>query len=301
MEILARSAEQPKGIDGKRRSRWAIIRNTYPELKTTTIKTWHQWVSPDIGQWQGEGPPTHHIKQADLDMEVIFVALDRPEDVRKLLSMELTGAWINEAREIPKAVLDGLTGRVGRYPSKRDGGAAWFGIIMDTNPPDSDHWWYRLAEEEKPEGFAFFAQPSGLAPDAENLPNLPEGYYARTLAGKSEDWVKVYVRGEYGFVQDGRPVYAEYRDSVHCQPVALVPALPLYVGIDFGLTPAATFAQRTPTGQWRIIGELVTENMGALRFGELLHAVLAGRYAGIEIAAITGDPAGPHKRFYHSP
>ena len=41
----------------------------------------------------------------DLDLEVIFLALDRPEDVKKLLSLELTGIWINEAREIPKVLL----------------------------------------------------------------------------------------------------------------------------------------------------------------------------------------------------
>ena len=45
MEILRRAKMQRIGTDGKRRSRWAVIRNTYPELKTTTIKTWHQWVS----------------------------------------------------------------------------------------------------------------------------------------------------------------------------------------------------------------------------------------------------------------
>ena len=54
-------------------------------------------------------------------MEVIFLALDDPKDVRKLLSLELTGAWVNECRELPKAVIDGLTHRVGRYPTQNDG------------------------------------------------------------------------------------------------------------------------------------------------------------------------------------
>lgn len=292
MEILRRSAEQAPDNGGVRRSRWAVVRNTYPELKTTTIKTWHQWMPPEIGHWRDEGPPTHHVKTHDLDMEVMFVALDRPQDVRKLLSMELTGAWVNEAREIPKAVLDGLTGRVGRYPPVRDGGATWSGIIMDTNPPDSDHWWYRLAEEERPDGFAFFRQPSGLAPNAENIQFLPAGYYTRAALGKGEDWVKVYVRGEYGFVRDGKPVYPEFVDALHAVEIAPDKRFDLHVGIDFGLTPAAVFVQRTPTGCARVVGELVTQDMGAMRFGELLHAELAGRYNGFTIGSITGDPAG---------
>ena len=285
---------QEAGPDGLRRSRWAVVRNTYPELKTTTIKTWHQWVPREIGRWQDEGPPTHFLRADGLDLEVMFLALDRPEDVRKLLSLELTGAWINEAREVPRAILDGLTGRVGRYPSAMQGGASWFGIILDTNSPDTDHWWYRLAEEVKPEGYEFFAQPSGDSPEAENLSNLPQGYYARAKAGKDEAWVKVYVRGEYGFVQDGKPVYPEYRDSVHCRDVAPIPKTPILVGLDFGLTPAAVFGQRAANGQLRWLSELVTEDMGTKRFAELLGAEMRSRYQGFAFD-VHGDPSGDNR------
>lgn len=292
MEILRRAGEQRKGVDGKRRSRWAIIRNTYPELRTTTIKSWHQWVSPQIGRWVDAGPPMHHIQTDDIDLEVIFLALDRPQDIAKLLSMELTGAWINEAREIPKAVLDGLTGRVGRYPSVLMGGSEWSGIIADTNPPDNDHWWYKLAEEVKPAGWRFFRQPGGLDANAENKAHLPGDYYERQVAGKDQDWVKVYVNGEYGFVRDGKPVYPEFKDSLHVKEFELIKGSPIYVGIDFGLTPAATFAQKSSMGQWRVFSELATEDMGAVRFAELLMAEMSGRFSGYQFAKVTGDPAG---------
>ena len=45
-----------------------------------------------------------------------------------------------------KAVIDG-TIRVGRYPSKEDGGPTWRGVILDTNPPDDDHYIYRFIGE----------------------------------------------------------------------------------------------------------------------------------------------------------
>jgi hypothetical protein len=292
MDILRRAQDQRVGKDGKRHSRWAVIRNTYPELRTTTIKSWHQWVPPQLGRWVDSGPPTHHVEAGDVDLEVIFIALDRPDDIAKLLSMELTGAWVNEAREVPKAVIDGLTGRVGRFPSMLMGGSDWSGIIADTNPPDSDHWWYKLAEEQRPEGWAFFRQPGGLSPDAENVEHLPSDYYKRQLAGKDEDWVNVYVNGNYGFVRDGKPVYPEFRDSVHVREFDIVPGWPIYIGIDFGLTPAAVFGQRSPMGQWRWHSELVTEDMGAVRFAELLRAAMHERYPGMAFASITGDPAG---------
>ena len=295
MEILRRAQEMPKGVDGRRRSRWAIIRNTYPELKTTTIKTWHQWVPPHLGRWVDAGPPSHTIDEGELYLEVVFVALDRPQDVRRLLGTELTGAWINEAREVPKAVVDGATGRLGRYPSKMmmpPGVEYWHGLIMDTNPPDTDHWWYKLAEEEHPQGWRFFAQPSGLSPQAENLRNLPPDYYTRQVAGKSEDWIKVYIRGEYGFVREGKPIYPQFVDSVHVREFELIPSLPIRVGIDFGLTPAAVFFQRTSTGQTRFSHEIATLDMGAKQLGRLMRQHMAEWFPGYQFANITGDPAG---------
>ena len=149
-------------------------------------------------------------------------------------------------------------------------------MIADTNPPDSDHWLYTLAEEDKPEGWAFFAQPGGVVevdgklvgnPEAENLKHLPQGYFTNQLSGESEDWIRVFLGGQYGYVQHGKPVYPEWRDSTHAasEPLAPVPEWPLMLGLDFGLTPACVFAQRSPQGQWRVIDELVTEDMGVVR------------------------------------
>lgn len=295
VEILRRSLQQAPGPDGKRHTRWAVVRNSFPELKTTTIKTWQQWMPAHIGDWREQGPPMHRIAIDNLDCEVLFLALDRPDDIAKILSLEITGAWINEAREIPKAVLDALTGRVGRFPPQRDGGPTWSGILMDTNPPDTDHWWYTLAEENTPEGFAFFRQPAGDGPNAENLTNLPKGYYQRISAGKTAEWLKVYVKGEYGFAGDGKPVYPEYRDGIHCREFELVPKLPLFIGLDFGLTPAAVIAQRKLNGQWLLRDELVAENMGISRFADELGALLRGKYRAWPIGAITGDPAGDQR------
>lgn len=321
---LIRNAQKQKPLrDGWRRRRTAIIRNTYPELKTTTIKTWHQWINQSVGHWRDSGPPTHHIvdQQAKLDWEIMFIALDRPDDVRKLLSLELSDAWINEAKEVPKAILDGLTGRVGRFPPT-DGefGCTDPQILMDTNPPDADHWWYVMAEKDKSNErnrqmhadseaiqeelrkigalrpdqplFQFFAQPGGQSDDAENLTHLPPGYYLKAKAGKDPEWVKVYVNGEYGFVLDGKPVYPEYRDGIHAVEFEASKHLPLHIGMDFGLTPAAVFAQQMPNGQWRKHSEIVTERAGIARFAGLVKAHLARMYPGFKIGSITGDPAG---------
>jgi len=312
MEVLRRWGQQPPGRDGTRRTRQAIVRNTYRELETTTIATWHQWVPESVGRWVWGPPPTHVISYPGYELEVLFLALDRPADIARLLSLEVTSAWINEARELPRAVLDGLTGRIGRYPSAMLGGLGWHGLWMDSNPPDDDHWLYRLAEEERPEGYEFFRQPSGLSPAAENLAwltqtdstlalpldhpdRLAQGrrYYERVVAGKSQRWIDVYVHGRYGAVEDGRPVYPEWQDDLHCRPFAWDARSPGYIGMDFGLTPAMVVAQRTHAGQMRVHSELVTSDMGVVRFAEAVKRHLAERYpATQEWAALTGDPSG---------
>ena len=328
MKLLRIAKKQPiSQVNGKRNARIAIIRNTYPELKTTTIKTWHAWVPADIGKWKDEGPPTHTISTDELEVEVMFVALDRPQDVRKLLSLELTAAWINEAKEVPKAILDGLTGRVGRYPDAKHGGCLAPQILMDTNSPDDDHWWYTLAEHDDSTPskaellqsitdaenqlieagilqpgqklFSFHHQPGGLSDDAENVDGLASmpggriGYYTRASAGKNADWVKVYVHGNYGYVQEGRPVYPEFDDQIHIRPTSYNPRLDVYVGVDFGLTPAAVLMHRDVMGRLLVFDELATGDMGAVRFAKLLKAKMADY--NITSAIITGDPAGDQR------
>ena len=85
IEIFRRALLQQKNAEGKRKSRWAVIRNTNPQLKTTTIKTWLDWFPEDTwGNFAWSVPYTHRINKGDIELEVIFLALDRPEDVKKL-------------------------------------------------------------------------------------------------------------------------------------------------------------------------------------------------------------------------
>lgn len=319
MKLIRNMQKQMRGRDGWRRRRTAVIRNTYPELKTTTIKTWHQWVPASTGNWRDSGPPTHLLidEMNKVHWEVMFVALDRPDDVRKLLSLELSDAWVNEVRETPKAIIDGLTGRVGRYPP-RDGdyGCTDAQIIMDTNAPDSDHWYAKAADYPTPEVVEerarlevelravgalradqplvqFFRQPGARTAHAENLKNLDPGYYLKAMVDKTPEWIKVYIDAEYGFVLDGRAVYPEYRDGVHAaKEFQLSKLLTVQVGLDFGLTPAAVFGQQMKNGQWRWHSELVTQHMGVTNFAKELKRHIAEAYPGFKVGPITGDPAG---------
>ena len=320
-EIFRRAQMQPKARDGIRYSRWLIVRNTGPELETTTMKSWFQWFPPDtkmqkaFGVFRQRPPLTHFVRVGDIDLEVIFLALDRDEDKRKLLSFECTGIWFNEAREMDYSIVQMALTRVGRYPNGEKGGCAWNGIIMDTNPPDDQHWWYHMFEETRPDGWELFKQPSGLASTAENLENLNQtehtlklpleerraigrGYYERMMAGQPEEWVNVYVRGLYGFVQTGRAVYKhEWNDDFHCSKTELkpLPGLPVWIGVDCsGRNPAAVFLQKPQPSRWLAIRELVSEDISAKAFAQLLKSDLDTYFPGSEVYCF-GDPAGGAK------
>jgi hypothetical protein len=225
--------------------------------------------------------------------------------VKKLRGVQATFAWVNEVKEIVFAIVSMLDLRVGRFP--KDVRPTWYGIFGDTNAPDTDHWYYRLAEELKPLGWTFLRQPGGVTrkspqhpweanPHAENVQNLPKDYYINGAQGKSEAWVLVNLANEYGYVGDGLPIWPDYVDSVHCRPFELVPGLPIHIGLDFGLTPAAIIGQRMPTGQWRWRYEVPTEDTGIIRFAGILKTFIAEHCAGYTIGRITGDPAGDQRQ-----
>jgi hypothetical protein len=244
-----------------------------------------------------------------VEAEIMFFPLDRPEEVGKLRSLELTGAWINEASEVAKAVFDMLTQRVDRFPKVDRGGASWTGVILDSNFPDDDHWVYRVAEKERPKGWEVFKQPGALLfkggnyndrenyesnPLAENIPNLKAGYeyYYRQLPAKSRDWIKVFILAQYGSITDGRPVYPEWNDDIHCKKATPYAGLPLLLGFDYGLTPAAAICQISPRGQFMVLDELFAKDMGIRQFArDIVRPHLALNYNGFGFQAC-GDPAG---------
>lgn len=322
MELFLWACQQ-EPYEGVRYSRFAVIRGTYPELRSTTIKTWQEWFPREICPITFGAPITGLLQIPLPDgtwvrMEVIFIALDRPDHIGKLKSLELTGFWINEASETHKAIFDMADGRIGRYPPKRWGGPTRVGSVMDTNAMEDDHWWYHLAEIERPRGFEFFRQPPAVIEDpsdrtgygykinpaAENIQNQPLGadYWLNQIPGKSKEWIRLFLQAEYGTIVQGRPVYPEFSDFMHVQPVTVMENIPLRLGWDFGRTPACVIEQLSPSGQLRTLHELVTDDptdingsqpkMGIRAFAnDVVRPFIRNHYDGARLLSV-GDPAG---------
>lgn len=309
--LLVQMGEQETNAQGIRLTRWVAVRNTYSDLNATTIKDFME-VFDGLGKLKkgGAEPPSFTANYEDEDgnevySETLFLALDRPDSVRRLRGIQCTGFWLNETKELNKAVVDMADLRHGRYPSMAAGGIrpTWHGMIGDTNSPDEDHYLYDWAEESHPKDWEFFHQPGGLIrvggdyvenPLAENIDNLPEGYYIRGMEGKKEDWIKVNLCNEYGFVVDGKPVHPEYVDSVHCATSELKPdpKLEIGLGFDFGRTPACAMYQKTALGRFVFFDEFTSNDMSAERFGPELKLYLDATYPNFKFKMGWGDPAG---------
>lgn len=308
MTILKHAWAQKPGRDGIRRTRWAIVRNTYGQLKDTTINTFLHWFPP---QYFGRYNKTDHdyfmTAIAGCHIEFLFRALDRPDHVANLLSLEVTGAWFNEVKEIPWVIIEAMHGRVGRFPAMEDGGPSWWGLLLDTNPPDEDSEFFDLFENKKPDNMCLFKQPPGLRytikpdggynilgvnPKAENVANLVPDYYVNTAKGKGHEYIKVFMLGQYGFSIDGKQIFPEYNDNVHFDnKLQTVPRVLIKRGWDFGLTPACVFTQFLPAPRLLVIDELCATHMSVDKFVDevLIHSQV--NYPGYTFED-WGDPSG---------
>ena len=306
MDLFNIACSQQPDSGGVRRTRFSVVRNTYQMLRDTTKRTIDEWLP--FAQWyQYDHRYLLDFKLNDgtiVHSEWLLRALDRPDQVKNLLSLEITAAWLNEAREIAKEIYEGTLDRCGRYPKRdKDYGPTWHGLLMDTNPPDTESWFYDLFENKARNDVKvgnmvkLFRQPSGLSPQAENLPNLIPGYYDNMVIGKDPDYIKVYVEGEYGYLREGKPVFASYRDSLHCATEELMPlkGQTLIIGLDFGLTPAAVITQQDARGRVLILDEVFLPKT-FIDIREFMKSYVkpllrSKKYQGFT-HTIIGDPAG---------
>jgi hypothetical protein len=295
-----------KCSDGIRRSRVAVIRNTRQMLWDTTIPDFLKWYPDGEAGILEKTNSRFTLKFDDVECEILFRGLDDANDVRRLLSLQLTFGVMDEFREINPDIYNALTGRLGRYPDKTmngvgacdDSGKQIHKVWGATNPPDMDTFWEGLLNDP-PQNMHVTIQPSGLSQEADWVQYLPDGYYENLCEGKSEDWIDVYVHGEFGKSLSGQPVFRAFDRDTHVSSKPLnhikLQTHPLIIGMDFGLTPACTVNQVDAQGRLLTFADLVSDGMGILRFSrEKLKPLLANRFPGMNVLII-GDPAGQQR------
>lgn len=322
-KLLYMAQKQVPGPDGIRRSRAVVVRNTMPQLRDTTLTSWGYWFKHgQAGIWE-ETNKIFTLKFGDVECEVLFRPLDRPEDVARVLSLEVTFAIIDEFVEIPKQIIEALSARCGRYPSAVQGGATNWGMWGSSNPSTEDNWWFdylhdkegviqpgedlpvalkgdKLEAEER--NTRYFLQPSGFSEKAENVEHLPGGqqYYHNQAKNKSEAWIKQFLEAEWGFSVAGRPVVPTFKTELHLvkapNKITYNPEVPMIAGFDPGMGGSAMIlGQEDLDGRLLVFAELVQEGMGASRLiNEKLRPFMRRHFPEAELI-IAPDPAASNR------
>ena len=314
-ELFRRACEQRPADDGIRYTRFAVVRQTLQQLKDTILKDVLAWLGR-IAEWKVSNS-TLYIEAGDVKSEWLFIPLDDPDDQRRLLSMQLTGAWMSELIEMDVGLVSPLAGRCGRYPSAQQGGCTWMGIIADTNMPSEGSEWYKFMETDTPPDFSVFIQPSGMSDEAENLQwlhqtpetlALPEtspvrlaqgrSYYERFIRSNSAVWCQRYVHAKYGDDPSGSAVFGEsFKNSFHVvDTLEPVQGHPILIGQDFGRDPWSVICQLDHKGRLLVLEEVAAEDIGLEQHIQrsLRPRMNDLRYMGKKVALI-GDPAGRSK------
>lgn len=316
IELLRRSIAQRQAKDGYSYTRHAVVRQTLKQLKDTVLKDCQAWLK-GIGYWK-VSENTFYVEFDNVRSEWVFIPLEDAADQARLLSMQLTGAWLSECIEMDLDVVGPISGRLGRYPSGLQGTPTWHGYIADTNFPTEMTPWHTYMENP-PLGVSIFKQPSGLSPLAENLnwlvqnentialpvdhpARLAQGrrYYERFIEmyGEDSDWVRRYVKAEYGDDPSGAAVFrATFRPDFHIvDETLLIPGYPLLVGQDFGRNPWSLICQMDHLGRLIVHEEVAGTNTGLEKHvnQSLRPRLMSDRYLGFRVALV-GDPSGVAK------
>jgi hypothetical protein len=314
-ELFRKCLEQAPAADGYRYTRWAIVRQTLRQLIDTVLKDIMSWLS-GVARFKVQDKVVI-VEFADVRSEWLLLPLEDAEDQRRLLSMQLTGAWMSEAIEMDVNLVAGIAGRCGRYPSGARGSPSWFGIIADTNMPSEGSDWHKFMDVDQPPDWEIFVQPGGLEEYAENLAwltqtaetmkldvddplRLAQGrlYYERLSRSNNPDWIKRYVHAQFGNDPSGTAVFREsFRSAFHAADGLLVNRFaPLIIGQDLGRDPCSAITQMDARGRLLVLEEVIATDIGLEgHLNQNLRPVLMKpEYMGLPIL-IVGDPSGTSK------
>lgn len=316
------AVRMPRCTDGIIRCKGIVVRDSFRTLEKTTLASWRQWFPADFpeSEWVGgnDRPAVHTVRMRTrrgvVEVVTEFAALGshRIEDV--LRGWEGSFEWMNEADLMDISAKVYLASRLRPFqggllpdPAKRETMPRQ--LIGDINAPDTDSWIYSefVAEAVRVSngwanaatGHRLFVQPSGMSEAAENKANLNSDYYQKMVdENKARQWwVDKFVHNKFGASRDGKPVYECFDENRHVAGSELTPDpnLPVYLGLDAGLTPAAVFIQPMPTGEVRVLDELVPgHGFGPRRFGEMLLDLIARRYERVPKIIAYADPASAY-------
>lgn len=318
-----------------------LDRNTIPSWNKVVPKNIGRFVasSPRVHQFSMTLKRDGHLldksaKAVDIaQVEIEFRAIGDQTVEDALRGLEATAALVNEADRTHPDIITFLAGRVGRFNDMDPDLVVDPFIALDLNGCDDENWTHKvLVEKSLPdevlravrdisgdrELIEYCEQPPAILegpevpggwmvnPNAENLENLPKGYYERQYAFAkmrgNQQYIDRMLRSKFTPPLSGRSVFPEYIEELHSGEFEAVPGFPLLIFADQGLLGAVLVCQLVK-GQLRVLEEIAcvfeTEDdeihvvqMGGETLGRQVRELLTTKYARFEIGDAVCDPAG---------
>lgn len=289
------------GADGVRRYILGTWRQKYVNIWKATIPSWWKLFPKDMpgSKWTGASPreAEHNLRFEDQYGLILatnrFRAFGDTMDPDDILGNEFTDCYFNEWPTLPEELCSALVDRVGREPPreviKRAG--RFYG---DGNAPDVLHFVFRDFYENKKQGHVLHEQPSGLAPNAENIEAMGRGYYENSAMMNAHRpwWINRMIHARPGFTRANNPVWPEW-DEARNMARATIPVireLPVITGTDGGLTPSTVYMQEKSNGQLRILATCPLDRGGMKELSVAMLQLEATRFADCEFVSKC-DPA----------
>ncbi len=130
MEIIWRIPRLYWNRYGLTDTRWAVLRNTQPMLRTSTQTTFFEEFPVHLFGKYNKVEHVYNVRQnyrenesssgVILNTEIFFMSCDNQKDIDKFKGVELTGYLIDESCEVLAGVKKKLKERIGRFPAFSD-------------------------------------------------------------------------------------------------------------------------------------------------------------------------------------
>ena len=91
---------QEPDSNGYKRTRTVVIRNTTVELRDTTIKSFVEWFGVDLKMNWSNLSAVYEDEEDKVHAEILFRALDKPQDMKKLYESNWIGEWYDSKKHM---------------------------------------------------------------------------------------------------------------------------------------------------------------------------------------------------------
>ena len=268
------------------RSRWVVIRKSLPDLKRTTfpsfISIMNDGLDKFVKSWNHETNVVHFVNGSEL----LFMAesYDDDKELNRFRGLEVNGAGLDEMNELQEVTFYKVQERIGSWNKAK--GTPPIVLLGTCNPANN---WVKIIiynpyrEGTLPLRWAYIASritdnPYLNKEYLESLKELPATQYAR------------FVEGDWDILDDVHNAFLHaWNDAKHIDDsIELNPNIPVYISVDFNISPLCALVLQFDKMQTRMIQEIKIEKGSIEAFCDYVESL------GIPngMIRITGDAMG---------